>query len=47
MGSACGLRASDEVEELDRDMDLSEVYDAFRGGKGGAAARWVGGGASN
>lgn len=41
-----GLRARDDVEEFERDTDLREEYDAFRGGKGGAAPRWFAGGDS-
>lgn len=38
-----GLRASEEVEELDKETDLRELYDAFRGGNGGADLRLLGG----
>jgi hypothetical protein len=40
---ALGLRANDEVEEFERDTDLREVYDALRGGNGGAFFWFVGG----
>lgn len=36
VAGAFGLRANEDVEELDRDTDLREVYDAFLGGSGGA-----------
>lgn len=41
-----GLRARDEVEELERETDLRELYDAFRGGNGGAVFWLLGGDAS-
>lgn len=43
VAGAFGLRANDDVEELERDTDLREVYDAFLGGNGGAAFWFVGG----
>jgi hypothetical protein len=38
--AVCG---SDEVEELDTETDLSELYEFFRGGSGGAARMLRGG----
>lgn len=38
-----GLRARDDVEELEGETDLSELYDTFRGGNGGAVFNPVGG----
>lgn len=51
-GTECafGLRCNDELDELETETDLSELYEALRGGKGGAGlgfggdSSWIRGG---
>ena len=41
-GGAFGLRCRDELEEFETDTDFSELYEAFRGGSGGAGFEFGG-----